>query len=453
MKSLLICPVERPAVAVLAERHPLSLAPLLGRSLIEYWLEHLAASGARCVRILASDRPHQVRAAVGDGSRWGLQIEVVPESRELTLQEARARYRRESGSGWLPAPNDVVVLDHLPGLPEHRVLSSYAGWFAGLQVWLPRAGSSSRVGVREIQPGVFAGLHTRVSPTARLHAPGWLGEHVYVGDHVVLGPTAVLEDRVYVEAGARVTHSGVGPDTFVGQGTSLDHSLAYGNTLIDWQSGSCLCVPDPFLLCGLGDRERKPGPTAWCGRLAAVLTMLLTSPLAAGAILRSNLRKERAFHPRTAVRPTRALRRPPEERFTYFELAGARGWLRRWPQLWSIVQGDLAWVGNRPLSPGDAAQLANDFERLWLTAPAGLFSLADVEGSGEALNEETCAHASYYAVRANARLNGSILARALFQALALGITLPNDCKEWLAPFGRPLLRPHPRSSLPHENSE
>jgi hypothetical protein len=42
MKAVLICPADRPAVAKLAEVAPLPNLPILGESLVEYWLEHLA---------------------------------------------------------------------------------------------------------------------------------------------------------------------------------------------------------------------------------------------------------------------------------------------------------------------------------------------------------------------------------------------------------------------------
>src|SRR5690349_17544325 len=105
MEAILICPAERPALAKLAGVAPLANLPILGQTLVECWLEHLATLGARDVRVLAADRPQQVRARVGDGARWGLRVEVLPEVRELTVAEARLKYGKGSSLGWLPAPN------------------------------------------------------------------------------------------------------------------------------------------------------------------------------------------------------------------------------------------------------------------------------------------------------------------------------------------------------------
>src|SRR5438445_985660 len=90
---VLICPGERPAVSALAQSAPLALVPILGKTLLEYWLDHLVDRGLRQVYLLASDRPELIRAWLGDGVRWELKVEVMSEDRELTAAEARAKYR------------------------------------------------------------------------------------------------------------------------------------------------------------------------------------------------------------------------------------------------------------------------------------------------------------------------------------------------------------------------
>ena len=104
MKTLLICPDERFGVAALAEIAPLANVPILGKSLVEYWLEHLASLGAKEVLVLAVDRSDQVRAAIGDGARWGLHVVVQADKRERTLDEARAKHQANDQAAWLSAP-------------------------------------------------------------------------------------------------------------------------------------------------------------------------------------------------------------------------------------------------------------------------------------------------------------------------------------------------------------
>src|SRR5467141_2737841 len=129
MKAILICPDARPPLAKLAAVAPLVTWPILGKSLVEYWLEHLVALGAKEVCLLAADRPDQVRSHVGDGARWGLSLEVMSETLELTVSEARRKYRQRSNQQWLPQPNDVISIDCLPGFTEQPLFESGADWF------------------------------------------------------------------------------------------------------------------------------------------------------------------------------------------------------------------------------------------------------------------------------------------------------------------------------------
>src|SRR5256885_9340812 len=116
MKALLICPSDRPAVSHLADAVPLALVPIMGKTLVEYWLDYLSTLGAREVTIISSDRPHLVRKLVDGGARWGLRVRVIPERFELSPAEARAKYIGECRCGWLGEPNDAIVMDHFPGV-------------------------------------------------------------------------------------------------------------------------------------------------------------------------------------------------------------------------------------------------------------------------------------------------------------------------------------------------
>lgn len=411
MNALLLCPAERPGVAQLAEIRPLVVAPLLGKTLIEYWIETLAARGVKTITVLASDRPQEVRRVVGDGTRWGVQLTLLSQARELTVEEARERFVRD-------AATEIVLLESLPGFPDRPLFESHAGWFAALQAFLPRAVTPERIGAHEVQPGIWIGMHAQVSPSAQLHAPCWIGERAVICDGAVIGPHAIVEDRAVVEQGASVTHSIVGPETFVGELISVHKSLAAGSTLINWENDSCLQVPDAFLLCSLGERRFAADTPGLLGRLFAAAAMLVTAPAALVIMLLAFLRGDPPMMLRLGVRPQSGARGLPRRTFAYYELTAGRNWLRRWPQFWSVIRGDLRWIGNRPLRPTEAQTLANDFERLWLAAPVGLVSLADAHGCIDTLSDDTIAHSSYYAVNASLRLNTFILFRTLCLAAA-----------------------------------
>jgi len=394
MKALVICPADRKAVAALARRRPLALTPFLGQPVLGHVLTFLASQGAKEIVVLAADRPDRVRKFVGRGEAWGIKIEVIPEARELSVEEARAKYQTADPK-WLPAPNDIYLLDRLPQLAAQPLWESYAGWHAALLALLPRM-AAEKVGMREFSPGVYVGLRVRVAESAKLLAPAWIGSNVWLGPRAVIGPETIIEDDVYVDDGAEITQGVVGPKTYVGAMTEVRRSLAWGRDLLNLTSGSVTEVTDHFLLGDLGAATR-PISSPLPARLAALLVLGLTSPVLLLAWARKGSRKPLWIR-KVAERSGTRVARPVGDTMVYYELAGFRGKWKRWPQLWGIVRGKFVWIGNRPLAPDEAARLTEEFDQLWLAVPTGLFSLADVLGDPEGLSDDTRAHASFYAV-------------------------------------------------------
>lgn len=273
MKALLLCPARRSAVQLLAEETPLVLAPLLGKCLLEYWIEDLAGRGCRDILIVVSDRAEQVRTAVGDGARWGVALNVVEEPRELSIGEARHRFGDAAGA----ASAHVATLNHLPGQANHPLFDSYATWVRGVQAWIPHTQTPLSIGTCEVMPGVWIGRRARIDATARLVAPCWIGDYATVAGDAVIGPATVLEEGVVISSGVRVAGSVIGPDTRVGPHTTITHSLVHRHTLTHCGTGSCLRVPDA---CWLSSLSAAPAPRA---RPTQSLPMKITND---GRILR-----------------------------------------------------------------------------------------------------------------------------------------------------------------------
>jgi len=221
----------------------------------------------------------QVRNAVGDGARWGLSVTVKSEKRERTIAEARAKYVTNDRSTWLPAPNDVILADHLPGLPRSPLFTSYADWFAAVRTWTLHAMTPDRIGLHELRPGVWAGLHARIALNVKLIGPCWIGDYVWIEAGATIGPDAVLEKEAFVARGASVSASVIGPKTFVGQFTEIRNSIAWGCTLINWERDSCLKVTDEFLLCSLEPPRARQAlaETSGMPRLREYVSQFLTS--------------------------------------------------------------------------------------------------------------------------------------------------------------------------------
>jgi hypothetical protein len=405
MKAVIICPDRRAEVAFLARKTPLVLVPVLGPTLLSHWLTHLADSGVKEVALLASDRPDQVRAAMGRGERWGMKIEVLAEARELSVAEARVRFNLEN----------VVLADRLPALPEAPLFDSSSGFFSALQRWQPLA-RQHRVGAKEIAPGIWAGLRCKIDSDAKLVAPCWLGENVWIRAHATIGPDAFLEDSALVDHDAEVVRSWVGPWTYVGALTHVNQSLAWADGLLQYASGSFTEIVDMFLLGDLQGGRGFARSSSWYGRLLAFVAAIVSSPLVLLAAIRNSGSGRPLFERKRAVIPTAVTANSALREMDYRELNGFTGLARRWPQLWSIVRGDFTWVGNRPVTREQAAELETEFEQLWLAAPVGFVSLADTFGCGAQFDDAARAHSGFYAVRADGRLDRVVLRWMIFGA-------------------------------------
>jgi NDP-sugar pyrophosphorylase family protein len=257
MKTLLICPNQASGIAALADSRPAATLPLLGEHFLGYWMRYLAAQGVREARIITRDPIEQIEEFVGDGSRWGMKVEVRYDVRDLTAEEARKRHRASDEEGWAAEPNDVILADHLPGLAEHKLFTTYRHFFDALGLWMPYVVGSKRIGLREVAPGVWAGRKAHIARTATVQGPCWIGENVRLGKGAVIGPNSFLEDRVVLDQNAEVRGSWIAPDTFIGALTQVNDSLAWGNLLINWRTDSHTLVPDSFLMSSLAEEPKS----------------------------------------------------------------------------------------------------------------------------------------------------------------------------------------------------
>lgn len=240
MNIILHCPSHAAPVPALTRRVPLALTPLLGATVIEHALAALAAEGVRRIRVAATQSLAEIRAVVGRGEAWGVDIEVTTPT--------------ASGNG--PPPDRVVALEHLPQLPHLPLWRSYRDWYGVHQELLPLA-ARQQLAMREIAPGVFASRRSQLSADARLEGPCWIGAGVFIGRRARVGPGTVIEDGCYVDEGAEITGSIIGPRTFVGAYVEVRDSFAWGDELLQLDTGSLTRVPDPFLLAECQVRRRS----------------------------------------------------------------------------------------------------------------------------------------------------------------------------------------------------
>ena len=415
MIAILICPEHRPAAGVFQRMKPLALMPVLGRSLLDYALSRLKKDGFKEVKLLVSDRPETVREAVGEGEVWGLKVEVISTRHELAPDVAELHCCDGNDGAARPL---VMVLDTMPGMPEASLWKTDATTFDSLRSALHVPELATGLTMQELSPGVWISTKARVSPAARLTGPLWIGAHASVGSNASIGPDAIVENGAFIDGGAVVKEAWIGPATYVGGTAAVKQSCAWGSGLLNWRKSSFLEVRDRFLLNDISKRTASQRRATLPERLLALLLLTATLPMALAAMLRTFVKGADTFNEQRVVLPPMLRVDAFSPTTDLLSLRAATGLFRRWPQLWLVVRGDLALVGNRPLSPEDAATLLGPFARLWIETPAGVFSLADAEeADGDSISEAQ-AHAAYFSASRSLSLRMSILRRCLWRFVA-----------------------------------
>lgn len=414
MKVILICPEHRPAAKVFQRLRPLALLPVMGRPLIDHAFEHLAGRGVSEVLVLAADRPSRVRVAIRGGEVWGLTVDFMATTHELGKGEAYALHAGHFGEGDRPV---ILTLDQCAGLPVDQLWRFSSGNHDFFSALLRDSSLTSQLTMQERESGVWISTRAKVDPSAVIEGPAWIGPRVRVAAGAVIGPDTIIEAGAFIDRGARVSASWVGPDTYTGADVCLEEAIAWGNGLTHWRRGAFTEVKDEFLLSHLRQKRARSG-TSLAGRGLALALWLGLLPIALLVMLASRLRGKAAFGFRQVILPHHFLSGGFPDPAFIKSLNGAPGILSRWPELLEVLRGRMSLTGNRPLSLEDATSLRGPAVHNWLHLCAGVFSLADAEGCDGNCIHAAAAYAAWFTARPNLRLRLSVILRCLARLFA-----------------------------------
>jgi NDP-sugar pyrophosphorylase family protein len=297
----------------------------------------------------------QALALVAPGERCDLVTELVPRLLGCGLAVCG-----------LPAAEPALVIRTLAdlALANRRAL---AGDFPGLVV--PGY---------EVRPGIWLSRGARVHREACLVPPVLVGPNALVARGASVAATVIGED-VIVGPRSTVRNAVLLPRTHVGRRLRVEDAVVDRGWLGRPAGATWTAVADPRLL---GDTRAPLGPQrgSLAGRVAAAGLLVAGAPL--WALLLLGLAVETRGRPlrgRVVVgaggRVTRLLdvaARGPIGRLV------RRLGFGRVPRLWSVVRGDLHWVGSDPRpfhgGPDQAIAAAGG----GTAAPPGLITLADL---------------------------------------------------------------------------
>ena len=225
----------------------------------------------------------------------------------------------------------------------------------------------------EIEPGIRLCRGAWVHPRARLEAPVLVGADAMVDRDTVLSGT-VIGDDVIVDPGSTIHDSVVLARTHVSGDLHLEGAVVSSEGVGQGEPTTWLDVRDDSLLAD----TRAPGPLAAshvAGRLAAAVALGVTALAWVPALLA--LAVESRGRPFRARRIVGARGRPASLRSIAARGPCGRalrrlGW-QRLPHVWSVLRGDLCWVGTTPRTETEVAALQARGEPT--LAPPGLVTL------------------------------------------------------------------------------
>jgi glucose-1-phosphate thymidylyltransferase len=268
------------------------LVPIANKPVLFYAIEDLVACGIQDIGIVVGDTADQIRAAVGDGSRFGASVTYIPQSAPLGLAHAVAqaepflqtdRFVMYLGDNFLRGGIRAYVEEFLHGQEHARILLRQVAEPQHSGVAVLKDGRLSRlvekprefisdlaiIGIYMFDAHVFEAAKN-IRPSARgeleiTDAIQWLLDHDFtVGHRVVQAPwidtgkmsdmleanrliletiegriegrvdaSSTLQGQVIVEAGAQIIHSVLRGPLTIGQNTVVRESYIGPFTAID----------------------------------------------------------------------------------------------------------------------------------------------------------------------------------------------------------------------------
>jgi glucose-1-phosphate thymidylyltransferase len=130
------------------------LVPVANKPVLFYGIEAIAAAGIREIGIVVGDTQAEIRAAVGDGSRWGVRVEYIEQEAPLGLAHAVKISQPFIGTD----PFVMYLGDNLLNKGITHFVEEFAREKPAAQILLARVPDPQMFGVAELRNGTVVRL-------------------------------------------------------------------------------------------------------------------------------------------------------------------------------------------------------------------------------------------------------------------------------------------------------
>jgi len=177
MKALVLAGGKGSRLRPITHTSAKQLIPIANKPILFYGLEAIAQAGIKEVGVIVGETASEIRAAVGDGSAWGLRVTYLPQEAPLGLAHAVKISRRFMGN----SPFLMYLGDNLLKESLGSLVADFKARRPSAQILVARVPNPSAFGVVELQGERVARLVEKpAQPKSDLALVG-----VYLFDHNV----------------------------------------------------------------------------------------------------------------------------------------------------------------------------------------------------------------------------------------------------------------------------
>ena len=287
----------------LTDETSIALLPLAGKWVLEHTLEALVDAGIREAHVVLSPYAEQVKAAFGNGERWGMSLTYSVTRGEESPAQALEQIQKNLVPPFLALRGDIIRSGELKDFLRKAektesafVQALYGGENAYLTLCLdplrtdfnslkwtesrqPVSNQSSidvegvvarldslkdfyqvnldaasgelktfLIPGRQIALGLTQGRNTEAYPQNLKQGIALIGSNCHLHSSVELSGKVVIGDNVIIDRRATIESSVILPHTYIGELVEIRNAIVSGNDLIRVDTGSILKISDTFLL-------------------------------------------------------------------------------------------------------------------------------------------------------------------------------------------------------------
>ncbi|WP_320129929.1 NDP-sugar synthase [uncultured Sphaerochaeta sp.] len=445
--------------------HPACFLPILGKPFVQHIIEYIERSGIHEVLIFLSQYADELEQLIGDGERWGISItysllkKTTQISERIITSEAIAedelflfcnslqlpffsknhllepmRFSDEKSDKdllWSVCTKAILIQGTTEELQETKVFSldvcSANTYLESLHKILVRNGEGLIMMGKKIREGVWTGPGTKISPSATIVAPVYLGSQVNISSNSIVGPDCEIGNGCIIDTESSVIGSSVFAGSYIGKSLYIKGCLVNQNKILKAELDTVYAATDDLLFSSVesnlpsGTKFKAP----FFSRLLALALALVTFPVYILLLLFQALAGNKPLHSVTIIPIPQKL--TAETLFKPFSReikvlrsrSETQGILLKhllWhliPGFWTIACGKARFFGTPWKTTEEYSHLTKDWQGLYLQSKPGIISEADILYFQYPSEEMLFASEMYYKVMDTPRYNAKLLGKYL----------------------------------------